>query len=261
MILVDIWPISWRNFVRGEAAMQTVERAFEIFDQAADVDTINDRLARELKRMGFKNVAYRAVNLGGMAAEPYFSSTYPAAWLEHYQQNRYFAIDPVFIGVEDRVVPIRWGFDQEIMPRTKIGRQIIQEAREFGICSGITVPVHGAGHEFAAFTVTSDAGGEEFSKLLAEQQLLVHLLAPYYHNAIRQRLAQDNTQSTPRLTPRERECLLWTAKGKTAWEVGQILAISDGTVVFHLKNATRKFNVFTKYHAVVKAIMLGLISP
>ncbi len=48
MILVDIWPISWRNFVWGEAAMQTVERAFEIFDQAADVDTINDRLAREL---------------------------------------------------------------------------------------------------------------------------------------------------------------------------------------------------------------------
>ena len=66
---------------------------------------------------------------------------------------------------------------------------------------------------------------------------------------------------SPHLTPRERECLLWTAHGKTAWEIGQILGISDGTVVFHLKNATRKFNVFTKYHAVVKAIMLGLISP
>ena len=90
---------------------------------------------------------------------------------------------------------------------------------------------------------------------------MLHLLAPYYHNAIRQRLAAGTAQTRPHLTPRERECLLWTAKGKTAWEVGQILAISDGTVVFHLKNATRKFNVFTKYHAVVKAIMLGLISP
>ena len=193
--------------------MQTVERAFEIFDQAADVDAINDRLAHELARMGFANVAYRAVNLGGAAAAPYFNSTYPAAWLEHYQESQYFAIDPVFIGVEDRVVPICWGFDQAIKPRTKIGRRIFQEAREFGICNGVTVPVHGAGHEFATFTVTSDADAREFGKLLAEHQLLVHLLAPYYHNAIRQLLAAGKTQSRPRLTPRERECLLWTAKG------------------------------------------------
>lgn len=241
--------------------MQTVERAFEIFDQAADVDTINDRLAGELARMGFASVAYRAVNLGGAAAAPYFNSTYPVAWLAHYQDSRYFAVDPVFIGVEDSVLPIRWGFDQEIRPRTKIGRRIFLEAREFGICNGVTLPVHGAGHEFATFTVASDSDAEEFGKVLAEQLLMLHLLAPYYHNAIRQRLATDKAQSRPHLTPRERECLLWTAQGKTAWEVGQILGISDGTVVFHLKNATRKFDVFTKYHAVVKAIMLGLINP
>ncbi len=104
--------------------MQAVERGFEIFDQVADVATINDRLARELARMGCRKLAYRTVKLGGMAAAPYFSSTYPAAWLEPYRQSRYFAIDPVFIGVADRVVPICWGFDQEITPRTKIGRRI-----------------------------------------------------------------------------------------------------------------------------------------
>src|SRR3546814_15572737 len=62
-----------------------------------------------------------------------------------------------------------------------------------------------------------------------------------------------------RLTDRERDCLLWTARGKTAWEVGQILTISEETVLFHLKNATRTIGVFSKHHAVVKAIVQGYL--
>jgi len=32
-------------------------------------------------------------------------------------------------------------------------------------------------------------------------------------------------------------------------------------VLFHLKNATRKLDVFSKHHAVVKAIVQGYILP
>jgi DNA-binding CsgD family transcriptional regulator len=42
-----------------------------------------------------------------------------------------------------------------------------------------------------------------------------------------------------RLTPRELECLRWTMEGKTAWEVGTILSISERTAVLHLNNAHR----------------------
>jgi DNA-binding CsgD family transcriptional regulator len=68
-------------------------------------------------------------------------------------------------------------------------------------------------------------------------------------------------QGRVHLTDRERDCLLWTARGKTAWEVGQILVISEETVLFHLKNTTRKLCVFSKHHAVVKAIVQGYILP
>lgn len=64
-----------------------------------------------------------------------------------------------------------------------------------------------------------------------------------------------------RLTNREYDCLLWTARGKTAWEVGQILGISEETTLFHLKNACRKLGVFSKHHACVRAIVQGLILP
>lgn len=63
------------------------------------------------------------------------------------------------------------------------------------------------------------------------------------------------------LSDREKACLSWTASGKSSWEVGRILSISENTVVFHIKNAMRKLGVANRTLAAVKAIELGLIQP
>lgn len=62
------------------------------------------------------------------------------------------------------------------------------------------------------------------------------------------------------LTNREIECLNWTLKGKTAWEIGVILGISQSTVVTHLNNGRKKFGVYSKHQAVICALRLGVIS-
>lgn len=62
-----------------------------------------------------------------------------------------------------------------------------------------------------------------------------------------------------RLSARELECLQWTSEGKTAWEVGRILAISEQTVVRHLNNATHRLGCVNKYHAVATAMRVGLL--
>ena len=61
------------------------------------------------------------------------------------------------------------------------------------------------------------------------------------------------------LTAREREVLCWTAEGKTACEIGQILSISERTVSFHVNNILEKLGATNKVQAVVKAISAGLI--
>ena len=63
----------------------------------------------------------------------------------------------------------------------------------------------------------------------------------------------------PALTPREIEALYWTMEGKTAWEVGQILGISERTAVLHVNNAMHKLGCVNKHQAVLKALRLGLI--
>ena len=61
------------------------------------------------------------------------------------------------------------------------------------------------------------------------------------------------------LSDREKACLRWTALGKSSWEIGRILMISENTVIFHIKNAMRKLGVNNRTLAAVKAVQLGLI--
>ncbi|MFJ3314869.1 helix-turn-helix domain-containing protein [Herbaspirillum huttiense] len=65
----------------------------------------------------------------------------------------------------------------------------------------------------------------------------------------------------PVLSPRERECLLWASKGKTAWEIAEILNVSEHTSIFHLKNARRKLGAVNQHQAIARAISLRIISP
>jgi len=60
------------------------------------------------------------------------------------------------------------------------------------------------------------------------------------------------------LTPRELECIRWVADGKTDWEIGQILSISQSTVRFHLDRARSKLDAKTRAQAVARLVLGGL---
>ena len=61
------------------------------------------------------------------------------------------------------------------------------------------------------------------------------------------------------LSPRERECLKWAAEGKSGWDIGHLLDITERTVIFHMHNACEKLGVATRQQAVAKAMVLGLL--
>jgi DNA-binding CsgD family transcriptional regulator len=61
------------------------------------------------------------------------------------------------------------------------------------------------------------------------------------------------------LTPREKQCLLWTLRGKSAWETGAILGISQHTVVKIVRSAALKLQSPNKQSAALKAMRLGLL--
>lgn len=66
--------------------------------------------------------------------------------------------------------------------------------------------------------------------------------------------------TTKPLSDRERQCLEWVARGKTSWETAAILQVSERTVNFHIRNACRKLNVYSRQAGVSLAIQQGLLA-
>lgn len=129
-----------------------------------------------------------------------------------------------------------------------------------GLNCGVTIPLHGPSGGVAALCFASNERPPAINGNWSYYRDDFILIGSYVQQ-VAQMDAFRSGENSPNLTGRESEVLLWTARGKTAWVVGEILEISEETVRFHLKNATRKFNVCSKHQAVVQAIICGLIVP
>lgn len=229
-----------------------------------DVDGCKRLLSDTAQRLGIAFVAYHLVRVAGMPGPlPFFITTYPQSWLQAYMAGGYLNDDPVLAELPNRRLPFRWSDVAASDDLTARQRQMFRDAREHGLVDGLTIPIHGKNGEFAA--VTFIPGGDETNAAttIAYYRHLLHLLALYFHDhAVR--ILIESAMSSPRqkslLSPREKEVLRWTAQGKSNWDISTILGISEKSVEFHLNSAKRKLHVFNRTHAVVKAIMLNMIS-
>lgn len=94
----------------------------------------------------------------------------------------------------------------------------------------------------------------------ARQLFFVNILGFYLHayllNASAKRMASGARAA---LSVKEQAVLEWIVGGKTCWEVGRILSMSERTVKFHLKNIYTKLNVVNRAQAAIKATRLRLV--
>lgn len=84
----------------------------------------------------------------------------------------------------------------------------------------------------------------------------------YFANLVYERLSEigkAEKEHEQALSARERECLQWTAGGKTSQEIAIILGLSEHTVNHYLSAACQKLGAANRAHAVAKAMRSGLL--
>jgi DNA-binding CsgD family transcriptional regulator len=124
--------------------------------------------------------------------------------------------------------------------------------------AGIGVPFHGPYGELAGVGLASSERSHTADRVVADKLALLC----YQFHAAHLALALGTIGSAHiALTHREREVLLWCARGKSNWEIGQILGIPENTVRFFVKRCATKLETTSKIEAVLKAIRLGAICP
>ena len=183
---------------------------------------------------------------------PELVSTYPVKWTDHYLQHSYERVDPVIIKALATSDPFEWGQEFRTAPLTKPQCDLLDEAAQFGIRCGFTVPIHDPRGPIAAVTFATDERRATFRHCIEQHRHVLQLMAMYFHAHARKQLAPNRVVDGVALSPRELECLEWAAQGKSAWEIGRLLNISRRTAAFHLDNAKAKFGVRTICQAVAK---------
>ena len=140
-------------------------------------------------------------------------------------------------------------------PRSHV---VMEEAREFGMRHGFTVPIYG----FNGFQACVTMGGPA-ADLPDNNYHALHVISLVAFSVARDMALERSVhRGSPELAPtdRETEVLKWASIGKSNWEIGQILKISEGTVEKHLAALARKMDVSNKAHAVAQGLRAGLIN-
>ncbi|MER8951044.1 LuxR family transcriptional regulator [Mesorhizobium sp. M0809] len=180
---------------------------------------------------------------------------YPDEWKERYFKMGYDRIDPIVKKSRNRVGAIQWSEVYKDASTTENERRVLDEAATFGLKSGVTVPLHGPA---GSFTLMSFAQPWD-RKFRNTTITYLQLAALHFHVRVTKFGNSNALNQDHNLSFRQKECILWTARGKSSWEIGKILGISANTVNFHLKNAMRKLDTASRTVAAVKATNLGII--
>ncbi len=231
----------------------------QFVSDAADLPRLRDKnyLKGFARRFGLSDIAYMVIS--GPTEIPVSEklvTSYSTEWETNYINKGYTDIDPVVSNSMRGVLP----FDWDSCGSNKQSRRFFGEAAEFGVGNqGISIPIRGVTGEQALFSVSTTENKQEWSSIRRHLVSDLTYLGFLLHTKIMKSFWTKNSHNSTRLTRRERQALTWAARGKTCWETGIILGLTERTVNFYIRNATTKLRAASKAQAVAVALKEELI--
>jgi DNA-binding CsgD family transcriptional regulator len=179
------------------------------------------------------------------------------SWADHYMKNEYYLIDALLDKSLPKLTPYQWSNYTQIAPLTIQQQEIFNQARDFGLYDGISIPIHESNQSFTHISLASQEGIKHVNEIVSNYHNQIYLLSLYFHMYVS---GIKSNSSSLKLTDRERECLQWSAAGKLGHEIATILGLSNRSIVFHLENAKKKLNAKTIQQATALAFKHQIIN-
>ncbi len=187
--------------------------------------------------------------------------SYPKEWMRYYKNRELCLTDPVAQASANTRGVYTWEEAYRKVEMTPELKTFIEMAEDFDLKNGVTYSCNPLDRDEEDILISFETSGYKISDLY---RAIVEYIFPHIHEVVVRVDGNISTsissqESIPALTLREKETLKWAYEGKTAWEIGVILSISERTVKFHLKNIYKKFNVVNRSQAIAKAVRVGIV--
>jgi LuxR family quorum sensing-dependent transcriptional regulator len=211
-----------------------------------------------IKQYGFKNILAGTIPIPGSSKPQQESHVilhdWPAGWWERYFSSGYLFVDPAIRRVTTDISPFLWSELSPLCHDNPMASRVMNEAGDFQLKTGFTVPLVTLEGDVAGFSIAGDR-----LELPPYARGMLSLLATYaLGRTLKLQINKDEAIRIG-LTPREKEVMQWAAEGKTEWEIGEILHISEHTVDKFFRNARRKLNATNRNQAIAEAFRLNII--
>ena len=234
----------------GRRALDYVD-AIEASTTSASVIS---QFVKMINGLGFSAYIIAGIPCSGQSLRQLtLANGWPTEWFELYSERNFTEVDPIPRHCLETLNPFVWSeapYDRE---RDSGAHEVMTRARDFGLNAGFCIPIH---YDDAAGAIS--LGGSR-PYLDAETKSALHLMSVFTHGRLR---ALSRTAPLPirrKLSEIEAEVLRWAARGKTVWETGQILGLTERNVRWHLEEAQRKLMTNNKTATVATALVNGEI--
>ncbi len=178
---------------------------------------------------------------------------FPTEWAQRYSAEGYLLRDPIVRRLQVDRNPFSWSEAYDSCDRPGDVELIQGEASAFGLRDGYVISI-----TLLDDSVSAVSFGGRHVEISDEERAALGFATNYAIGRLLQ-LRSDQAETADDLTPREFDCLLWAAEGKTDWEISVILGISKSTIVKHLLSARNKLGAVNKAHAIATALRIKLI--
>jgi LuxR family quorum sensing-dependent transcriptional regulator len=223
-------------------------------DRLTSTDEVMDGMERVLGGFGFRNLIMTGVpGPNQRLKDVLLAERCVGEWLKIYTERQYVHHDPLVRLVKCAARPFDWSELPYDQIRDLRASEVMRERNELGLRRGLVVPILDVSG--SVFFVSMTGRKPELTGHTKPVIQLIAVCAFYRVCGLRNPVRRKK----PVLTAREREVLTWAANGKTAWEIGEILAIAKRTVDEHARTAFRKLGAVNRTQAVAIALRDRLI--
>jgi len=231
----------------------------ELYKKAVNIQSLNDieiLLEKYLKHFNIFSFAFTYYSghvKSGRKLRYDFVSSPLKSWHVYYLEQAYADVDRTLEKSHLTTLPLYWDVEEQLkQAKNTREKRIRNESIEFGIHKGLSIPVHGPNHDFVSLTLHQRRNENCLHDYELYQFEWLNAAQIVYHQ-IKKILDQQFPQIISyKLTSREEQCLILTAKSWRVEQIAQELKISPRTVNFHIQNANKKLGTNNKYLAIYK---------
>jgi len=226
-----------------------------VIDNIESCDSVESALTAYqsfIENFGFSSYLIGAMANPASQTKNDILTNWSMEWIDRWLNKNYVLHDPIVKFAARTHRPFFW--DTAYDRGTKAGKLILNESKEFKLGDGMAIPIATEFGPLGCISLGTDKVVITEKEVPLIELVSIHL---YQHLQVLSNVGKSELFGT--LTKRETEVLHFVAEGKTNWEIGKILNLSEFSIKDHVYNITKKLKATNRTQAVSIAIRNGIL--